>query len=66
MPSTLWTQVTANEFAVEVTTEIGRAERIAGSTSLRPLAKRPQSLLGKKSWPARSTAEDESDLENAL
>ena len=53
--TTLWTQVTANEFTAEVITERGRAGRIAGSTSLRPLAKRPRSPLGKKSWPTRST-----------
>ena len=40
----------ANEFTAEVITERGRAGRIAGSTSLPPLAKRPRSLLGKKSW----------------
>ena len=66
MPRTLWTQVTANEFTAEVITERGRAGRIACSTSVPPLAKRPRSLLGKKSWPTRSTAENESDLENAL
>ena len=43
MPRTLWTQVTANEFTAEVITERGRAGRIAGSTSLRPLAKAAKS-----------------------
>ena len=66
MPTTLWTHVTANEFTAEATTERGRVWKNQGFDVSSAACKEAARPLCKKSLATRSTAENESDLENAL
>ena len=66
MPSAFWTQMEANECMAEITTERIRVGRFAGATPLRSHAKKPQRLLIRKSGSKRSTADNKTNLENAL